>query len=145
MILAALINPRVRGGIAIVAAVAWTHWQAYQRGADSVRDQWDAQVDTIRQQAVAQAQADAQATVKVVTEYVDREKIVYRDRDVIRDRIVRLCDDAKRPAAQLPGSPGNPDAPAPGVAVDALADEIPQCVSIANQLDALQQFIRERW
>lgn len=141
-----LLNPYALGGLAL--ALAMSHgavgWKSYRAGAGGVQERWD-QAEAARAAALAEdSVADAEASVRVVTKYVDRERVVYRDRPVIRERIVRMCDEPNGDPV-LPGGSGDSDAaPAPDP-LDALAGEIPECVSIANQLDALQQFIRERW
>lgn len=138
-----MISPKSIAALLVVAALAASHWLAYAKGKQTVQARWDAQTAAERAALVAEAQKDAEATVKVVTEYVDREKIVYRDRPVIRDRVVRLCE--AEGDSGVPDSAGDSDALAARLTFDAFVDEIPHCVSNTNQLEALQRFIRERW
>lgn len=138
-----LLNPRTLLAIALCCALAASHWWAYSKGKQTIQARWDAQIAAERAALVDEAQKDAEATVKVVTEYVDRERIVYRDRPVIRDRVVELCKSESD--SGLPDRAGDSDALAAQLTFDAFIDEIPHCVSNSNQLEALQQFIRERW
>ena len=100
--------------------------------------------------------------VKVVTKYVDRVQVVQgRTRTIIKevpvyvtpaadagctitDGFVRVHDAAA--TGIVPESTGNPDAPAPGVALSTVAETVTEnygtAHEIAEQLKALQDWIR---
>ena len=102
------------------------------------------------------------ATERVVTQYVDRVKVVEgRTRTIIKEipvyvtpaadagcvipvGFVRVHDAAAQGAVPVPS--GNPDAPAPGVALSTVAETVTgnygTAHEIAEQLKALQDWIR---
>lgn len=107
--------------------------------------------------------AQAQLSQRVVTEYVDRVRVVQeRGKTIIKEvpTHVTATADAACPvpvgfvrlhnsAAQnmpLDPAPGNPDAPAPGVALSTVAstvaDNYTTCHATAAQLNALQDWVR---
>ncbi|WHZ12153.1 MAG: putative signal peptide protein [Burkholderiaceae bacterium] len=133
------------------------------KGAGHVQAQWDAAVQKQTLQASAIRERQAQATVKVVTEYVDRVRIVREKGDTIVKEVpvyvsvqadaactinhgfVRLHDAAA--AGELPEPPGDADAPAAGLALSAVAGTVATnyqtCHQNAEQLRALQMWVRE--
>ena len=105
----------------------------------------------------------AQLSQRVVTEYVDRVRVVQERGNTIIKEVpthVTATADAACPvpvgfvrvhnaAAQnmpLDPAPGNPDAPAPGVALSTVAstvtDNYTTCHTTAAQLSALQDWVR---
>ena len=135
----------------------------WHKGASHVQAQWDAATAT-QQQALAQAQfRQAEATVQVVTQYVDRIQVVREKGDTLIQEIpvyvpvqadaactvhrgfVSLHDVAA--AGELPESARDADAPAEGLALSAVAATVvtnyQTCHENAEQLKALQDWIRQ--
>jgi hypothetical protein len=133
------------------------------KGTNHVRAQWEA-ATTAQQQVQAQVQIrQAEATVQVVTQYVDRIQIVREKGDTLIQEIpvyvpvqadaactvhrgfVSLHDAAA--AGELPTAPGDADAPAEGLALSAVAATVVSnyqtCHENAEQLKALQDWIRQ--
>ena len=134
------------------------------KGASHVQAQWDA---AIQQQALQTAAAirerQAQATVKVVTQYVDRVRVVREKGDTIIKEVpvyvpvqadaactinrgfVRLHDAAA--AGELPEPARDADAAAAGIALSAVAGTVAAnyqtCHENAEQLRALQAWVSE--
>lgn len=133
------------------------------KGAGHVQAQWDATVQKQTLQAAAVRERQAQATVKVVTQYVDRVRVVREKGDTIIKEVpvyvpvqadaactinrgfVRLHDAAA--AGELPESARDADAVAAGIALSAVAGTVvanyQSCHENADQLRALQTWIRE--
>lgn len=133
------------------------------KGASHVQAQWDAAIQQQALQTVAARERQAQATVKVVTEYVDRVHLMRVKGDTIIKEVpvyvpvqadaactinrgfVRLHDAAA--AGELPETAGDADAPAPGIALSAVAGTVAAnyqtCHENAEQLKALQAWVRE--
>jgi len=133
------------------------------KGASHVQAQWDA-VTAAQQQAQAQVQIrQAEATVQVVTQYVDRIQIVREKGDTLIQEVpvyvpvqadaactvhrgfVSLHDAAA--AGELPEPTRDADAPAEGLALSAVAATVVSnyqaCHENAEQLKALQDWIRQ--
>lgn len=133
------------------------------KGTNHIQAKWDAATAT---QQLSQAQVQtrqAEATVQVVTQYVDRIQIVREKGDTLIQEIpvyvpvqadaactvhrgfVSLHDAAA--AGELPTAPRNPDAPAEGLALSAVAATVvtnyQTCHENAEQLKALQDWIRQ--
>ena len=133
------------------------------KGAGHVQAQWDTAVQQQALQAAAIRERQAQATVKIVTEYVDRVRIVREKGDIIIKEVpvyvpvqadaactinhgfVRLHDAAA--AGELPEPAGDADAAAADVALSAVAGTVAAnyrtCHENAEQLLALQAWARE--
>ena len=133
------------------------------KGASHVQVQWDAaiQQQTLRVAAVRERQAEA--TVKVVTQYVDRVRFVREKGDTIIKEVpvyvpvqadaactinrgfVRLHDAAA--AGELPEPARDADAPAAGLALSAIAGTVAAnyqtCHENAEQLRTLQAWVGE--
>ena len=110
------------------------------KGAGHVQAQWDAAVQKHTLQAAAIRERQAQGTVKVVTQYVDRVRVVREKGDTIIKEVpvyvpvqadaactinrgfVRLHDAAA--AGELPEPAGDADAPAAGIALSAVAGTV---------------------
>lgn len=143
-------------GIALFG-FGWLH------GASHVQAQWDA-ATAAQQQAKAKAQIrQAEATVHVVTQYVDRIQVVREKGDTLIQEIpvyvpvqadaactvhrgfVSLHDAAA--AGELPEPARDADAPAEGLALSAVAATVvtnyQTCHENAEQLKALQDWIRQ--
>ena len=133
------------------------------KGASHVQAQWDA-ATTAQQLAMAKVQTrQAENTVQVVTQYVDRIQIVREKGDTLIQEVpvyvpvqadaactvhrgfVSLHDAAA--AGELPTAPGDPDTPAEGLALSAVAATVVSnyqtCHENAEQLKALQDWIRQ--
>ena len=132
------------------------------KGASHVQVQWDAaiQQQTLRVAAVRERQAEA--TVKVVTQYVDRVRFVREKGDTIIKEVpvyvpvqadaactinrgfVRLHDAAA--AGELPEPARDADAASAGIALSAVAGTLTAnyqtCHENAVQLRALQEWAR---
>jgi len=133
------------------------------KGAGHVQAQWDAAVQQQNLQASAVRERQAQATVKVVTEYVDRVRVVREKGDTIIKEVpvyvpvqadaactinrgfVRLHDAAA--AGELPEPARDADAAATGLALSAVAGAVAAnyqiCHENAEQLRALQVWVGE--
>lgn len=133
------------------------------KGAGHVQSKWDAAVQQQALQAAAIRERQAEATVKVVTEYVDRVRIVREKGETIIKEVpvyvpvqadaactinrgfVLLHDAAA--AGELPEPAGDADAAAAEVALSAVAGTVAAnyrtCHENAEQLRALQAWIGE--
>ena len=133
------------------------------KGASHVQAQWDA-ATAKQQQAQAQVQIrQAEATVQVVTQYVDRIQVIREKGDTLIQEVpvyvpvqadaactvhrgfVSLHDAAA--AGELPEPARDADAPAEGLALSAVAATVVSnyqtCHENAEQLKALQDWIRQ--
>ena len=146
--------------IALAVALLGFGWV---KGAAHVQAQWDAAVQQQTLQVVALRQKQAEATVKVVTQYVDRVRIVREKGKTIIQEVpvyvpvqadascainrgfVRLHDAAA--AGELPEPARAVDAAAAGIALSAVAGTVATnyqtCHENAEQLRALQGWVRE--
>ncbi len=133
------------------------------KGSGHVQAQWDAAVQQQALQASVVSERQAQATVKVVTEYVDRVRVVREKGDTIIKEVpvyvpvqadaactinrgfVRLHDAAA--AGDLPEPARDADAAAAGTTLSAVAGTVAAnyqtCHENAEQLRALQGWFRE--
>ena len=133
------------------------------KGAGHVQAQWDAAVQQQTLQVAAVRERQAQATVKVITQYVDRVRVVREKGDTIIKEVpvyvptqadaactvnrgfVRLHDAAA--AGELPTPAGDPDAAASGLALSTVATTVTSnyqiCHETAEQLRALQEWVME--
>lgn len=131
------------------------------KGAVHVQAQWDAAVQQQALQASTTRMRQAEATVKVVTEYVDRVKIVRQTGGTIIKEVpvyvpaqadaacvvprgfVRLHDAAAQ--GVIPEPARDADAPAAGLALSAVAGTVAAnyqtCHENAERLKALQAWI----
>ena len=149
--------------LALVALAITLIGFGWINGAEHVQARWDASVQQQTLQATAVRERQAQATVKVVTEYVDRVHVVREKGDTIIKEVlvyvpveadaactinrgfVRLHDAAA--AGELPDPAGDADAAAAGIALSAVAGTVAAnyqtCHENAEQLRALQTWVRE--
>lgn len=149
--------------LALALAAAALIGFGWIKGAGHVQAQWDAAVQQQTLQAAAVRERQAQATVKVVTEYVDRVRVVREKGDTIIKEVpvyvptqadaactvnrgfVRLHDAAA--AGELPTPAGDPDAAASGLALSTVATTLTSnyqiCHETAEQLRALQEWVME--
>ncbi len=145
-------------GALVAAAAGW----GYTRGAGSVQDRWDAEVSRQAVTVAVVRQKQAEVTERVVTQYVDRVRTVREAGEtVIREVPVYVptqCDaDGRLPAgwrvqhdAAAAGSPADPAgfadaAPvAPDTAAETVARNYLACRLNAEQLIALQAWVREQ-
>ena len=133
------------------------------KGAEHVQAKWDADVQQETLHAATVRQKQAETTVKVVTEYVDRVRVVREKGDTIIKEVpvyvpvqadaactinrgfVRLHDAAA--AGELPEPARDADAAAAGIALSAVAGTVAAnyqtCHENAEQLRALQVWITE--
>ena len=135
----------------------------WMKGAGHVQSQWDAAVHQQTLQIAAVRQRQAEATVQVVTRYVDRVRVVREKGDTIIKEVpiyvpvqadaactinrgfVRLHDAAA--AGELPEPARDADAAAAGIALSAVAGTVAAnyqtCHENAEQLRALQAWVSE--
>ena len=135
----------------------------WNKGAGHVQAQWDATVRQQALQATAVREEQAQATVEVITEYVDRVRVVREKGDTIIKEVpvyvpvqadaactinrgfVRLHDAAA--AGALPEPARDADAAAADIALSTVAATVATnyqtCHETAEQLKALQTWVRE--
>ncbi len=133
------------------------------KGASHVQAQWDAAIQQQALQTAAIRERQSQATVKVVTQYVDRVRIVREKGETIIKEVpvyvpvqadaactinrgfVRLHDAAA--AGDLPEPARDADAAATGIALSAVAGTVAAnyqtCHENAEQLTALQVWVSE--
>ena len=133
------------------------------KGAGHVQAQWDTAVQQQALQVATVGEEQAQATVEVVTQYVDRVRVVREEGDTIIKEVpvyvpvqadaactinrgfVRLHDAAA--AGELPKPARDTDAAAAGIALSAVAGTVATnyqtCRETAEQLRALQTWVRE--
>jgi hypothetical protein len=133
------------------------------KGANHVQAQWDAAIQQQALQIAAARERQAQATVKVVTQYVDRARVVRAKGDTITKEVpvyvlvqadaactinrgfVRLHDASA--AGELPEPARDADAAPAGIALSAAAGTVAAnyqtCHENAEQLKALQAWVRE--
>lgn len=147
--------------LALIALVVSAMGFGYVKGARHVQDQWDAA--TVKQElTVARIRhRQAEATVKVVTQYVDRVRTVretgatiikevpiYVNQDadaacIINRGFFRMHDDAA--ALRVSGPAGSADAAPAGIALSTVAatvaDNYERCHENAAQLESLQSWV----
>ena len=133
------------------------------KGAGHVQTQWDTAVQQQALQATAVREEQAQATVEVITQYVDRVRVVREKGDTIIKEVpvyvpvqadaactinrgfVRLHDAAA--AGALPEPARDADAAAADIALSTVAATVATnyqtCHETAEQLKALQTWVRE--
>ncbi len=133
------------------------------KGAEHVQARWDAAVQQQTLQVAVVRQKQAESTVKVVTQYVDRIRIVREKGDTIIKEVpvyvpvqadaactinrgfVRLHDAAA--AGELPEPARDADAAAAGIALSAVAGTVAAnyqtCHENAEKLSALQAWVME--
>ena len=133
------------------------------KGAGHVQAQWDAAIQKQTLQIAAIRERQAQATVKVVTQYVDRVRVVREKGETIIKEVpvyvpvqadaactinrgfVRLHDAAAE--GRTPEPARDTDAAAAGIALSAVAGTVASnyqtCFETAEQLRALQVWIKE--
>lgn len=157
----------LRLGLALLALLTvlagWQAWQRHQ--AERALAEARSQLDTARQEA-GRLQAElefARLSARVVTRYIDRVQVVRERAHAIAQEVpahVTPSADARCPvpagfvrvhdaaAQNLPVSrtAGDPDAPAPGLALSAVAATVAgnyaTCHEIREQLIALQDWVR---
>ena len=144
----------------LAAALIATGWL---KGAGHVQTKWDAAIQQQALQTATARERQAQAVVKVVTEYVDRVRVVREKGDTIIKEVpvyvpvqadaactinrgfVRLHDAAA--AGELPEPARDADAASAGIALSAVAGTVAAnyqtCHENAEQLRALQVWVRE--
>lgn len=145
---------------ALAAALIGFGWI---KGATHVQAKWDSAIQQQTLQVAAVRERQAQATVKVVTAYVDRVRILREKGETIIKEVpvyvpvqadtactinrgfVRLHDAAA--AGELPEPARDADAAAAGIALSAIAGTVAAnyqtCHENAEQLRALQAWARE--
>jgi hypothetical protein len=149
--------------LALVALCIAVFGFGWLKGTSHVQAQWDA-AKAAQQQALALAQTrQAETTVQVVTQYVDRIQVVREKGDTLIQEVpvyvpvqadaactvhrgfVSLHDAAA--AGDLPEPARDADAPAEGLALSAIAATVvtnyQTCHENAEQLKALQDWIRQ--
>ncbi len=149
--------------LALVALAGTSMGFGWIKGAEQVQARWDAAVREQELQAAAVRVRQAEATVKVVTRYVDRVRVVREKGETIIKEVpvyvpveadaacsvnrgfVRVHDAAAH--NNLPEPAGDADAGASGVALSDVAETVATnyqtCHENAQQLRALQAWVRE--
>lgn len=149
--------------LAIVALAVALFALGWIKGAGRVQARWDAATAQQNLQSAIIQKQQAQATVKVITEYVDRIRIVREKGNTIIKEVpvhvpvqanaactinrgfVRLHDAAAE--GRMPEPAGDADAPAAGIALSAVAGTLAAnyqtCFENAEQLKALQAWVRQ--
>ena len=155
--------PRPYRWLAIAALAVALTGLGWVKGAGHVQSQWDAAVHQQTLQIAAVRQRQAEATVQVVTRYVDRVRVVREKGDTIIKEVpiyvpvqadaactinrgfVRLHDAAA--AGELPEPARDADAASAGIALSAVAGTVAAnyqtCHENAEQLRALQAWVSE--
>jgi hypothetical protein len=145
----------------LVLAVALVGF-GWVKGAANVQGEWDAANAKQAERVSAIKKRQAEATVKVVTRYIDRIQVVRDTGDAITKEVpfyvttqddaacqltrgfVRLHDAAA--AGRVPGAAGVADAAPAGIALSSaaatVADNYERCRENASQLNSLQEWIR---
>jgi hypothetical protein len=118
------------------------------KGASHVQAQWDAAIQQQALQAAAVRERQAQATVKVVTQYVDRVRVVREKGDtIIKEVPVYVPVQADAACTINRGFVRLHDAAAAGIALSAVAGTLAAnyqtCHENAEQLRALQAWVSE--
>lgn len=144
--------------VLLAAALIGFDWM---KGAGHVQADWDAAIQEQNQQIAAIRKRHAQATVKVITQYVDRVRVVREKGETIIKEVpvyvpaqadaactinrgfVRLHHAAA--AGELPEPARDADAPAAGIALSTVAGTVTTnyqtCHETAEQLRALQVWV----
>jgi len=145
---------RLLGSALLAAALVSIGWV---KGATYVQNKWDAENTRQSLQVATVKKLQAEATVQIITKYVReaRDTIIKEvstyvpleaDAACVLSRdFVRLHDAAA--SGRLPDPAGGTDAPAAGIALSTVAstvaDNYERCHENAEQITALQQWIRE--
>jgi len=149
--------------LAVAALAAALIGFGWVKGASHVQAKWDAAIQQQTLQTADVRQRQAEATVKIVTEYVDRVRVVREKGDTIIKEVpvyvpvqadaactinrgfVRLHDAAA--AGELPEPTRDADAAAAGIALSTVAGTVAAnyqtCHENAEQLRALQAWVGE--
>ena len=161
--------PRPYRWLAIAALAVALTGLGWVKGAGHVQSQWDAAVHQQTLQIAAVRQRQAEATVQVVTRYVDRVRVVREKGDTIIKEVpiyvpvqadaactinrgfVRLHDAGAAgelaQVAQVAQPARDADALAAGIALSAVAGTVAsnyqRCHENAAQLRALQDWVRQ--
>lgn len=132
------------------------------KGASHVQGEWDAAIGKQALQVATVKVKQAEATVQVVTKYIDRVQIVrQKGADIIKEVPVYVTKEADagcviprgfarlHDAAAAGADPaGGADAAPAGIALSAVAstvaDNYKRCRENSTQLEALQDWIREQ-
>lgn len=142
--------------LALVVAAATLFGYGWVRGAGHVQDQWDAA--TVKQSLIVQKtkQRQAESTVQVVTQYVDRVKVVREKAAAIVQEVpvyvpsdacslpggFRLLHDAAASGSAADSARIVDAAPVAAQAVAAtVVDNYATCREVAEQLSALQEWV----
>ncbi|MBG6470522.1 hypothetical protein GHV10_18380 [Pseudomonas aeruginosa] len=157
------LNPWPYRWLAVAALAVALIGFGWIKGAGHVQTQWDTATQKQTLQATAVRQRQAEATVKVVTQYIDRVRIVREKGEAIIKEVpvyvpvqadaactinrgvVRLHDAAA--AGELPEPARDADAAAAGIALSAVAGTVAAnyqtCHENVEQLRALQAWVNE--
>lgn len=149
--------------LALVIAAGTSLGIGWIAGTRHVQTRWDSTVASQRMAVAGVKTQQAEAAIQVVTKYVDRIQVVREKGDTLIQEVpvyvsiqtdaactvhrgfVSLHDAAA--AGELPTAPGDPDAPAEGLALSAVAATVVSnyqtCHENAEQLRALQDWIRQ--
>ena len=159
MIARLFLNPRVMGVLAIFLAVAALYGFGWYQGASSVQERWQAErVEHANVLAKLSAQ-QAHVTTQVVTEYVDRIKVVREKGKTIVEKVAvyvpidscdlpagfRVLHDAAA-SGTIPGPAVGADAAAvpASAAAATVAENYSACHQNAEKLRALQLWVSQQ-
>jgi predicted membrane metal-binding protein len=151
---------RLLGWLVLVMVLFGLGWF---KGTHHVQAKWDAAIKLQSQQTAAERESQVQSSIQVVTRYVDRTRVVRERGNTIIQEVpiyvsqeadqfctinhgfVRLHDTAA--ANQLPTASRDTDATAAELALSTVADTVARnyqtCHENAEQLKALQEWVRE--
>ena len=146
----ALLSPRFWIGLALVAALAFSHGWAYRSGRAAVRAEYTAQAENanvaraVITPPIVKKEAAAQVRIRTVTQTIIKEVPVYvKATDCPMPGGFRVLHDAAADG-QLPDAARIPDAatvPAQDVAAT-VADNYGTCQQTATRLSGLQEWVR---
>lgn len=150
--------------LAVGLLAAFLIGYGWVKGAGHVQGQWDAAVEKQEAQQARVRVRQAEVTVRVVTQYVDRVRVIREKGDVIIKEVpayvtpesdsrctinagfVRLHDAAA--TNEVPGPARTADAAPAGIALSAVAGTVAEnyrrCHENAAQLTFLQEWVREQ-
>jgi hypothetical protein len=147
--------------LAVLAAALLSF--GWVKGAAHVQGQWDAEKQTVLVKTVTVQAKQAEASVQVITKYVDRVKVIHEKAQIITKEIpvyvtpkadagctvpvgFAILHDAAASGSPLPGPSGGPHDSPSGIALSAVAstvtDNYALCRSTAEQLTGLQNWVK---
>ncbi len=150
----------------VIALLVVMAFAGYRAGARSVQVEWDQAKNQAALHAANTDAAQAKAAVQVVTEYVDRVRVIEaKAKTIIKKVPVYVTQAADQHCtvnngfvslhnlaagmSEPSGTAGTPDAPAAGITLSGVADTVSdnygRCGDNAEQLIALQNWVRSTY